>query len=110
ISKPAPTPFDALPAYDSYLRCPPKWHQLADAAVAADGAVFPLVRQSRLTCDPAEADWGLRYSTPVVTVVLPYLGDVHELASLLRDMAMREHLHGDDATALELIRDVRHIA
>ena len=109
INAAAPSPANSSPSVEpEYPPYPRRWHRLADRAVAANGKAFPLVRRAR-ACDPARADWGLRYRTPTLAMLLPHVQGARELANLVADAAVREHLNGDDAAALELIRDVRHI-
>lgn len=93
--------------FGGYPPFPPEWHKLADAAVAANGAVFPLVRQARVH---DAFDWGQRISSPSSSARFDHLFPSRELTYLLTDAALREHLRGNDAAALELIRDARHLA
>lgn len=99
-------PASSMLVYQGYPPFPPAWHQSIDQAVAVHGAVYPLVRQAR---QGTRADYGIRVTTPAVAVLLPHLNSQRQLALLLADTALRSHLQGDDAAALELVRDLRVI-
>lgn len=101
------SPASTALTYRDYPPYPPAWHALADAAVAANGPVFPLLRRAR-ACDAA--DWRVRLSSPVSLVRLPMLNQMRGLANVTGDAALREHVRGNDAAAVELLRDVRHLA
>ena len=93
--------------FPEYPPFPPKWHQLAEADAATNAAVFAPLRQARAH---DEADWGIRFRSPLLMVMLPTLNQLRGLANFAGDAALREHLRGNDAAALELVRDVRHVA
>lgn len=103
VENPASSNFD-FPEYPPY---PPRWHKMADASVAANGLVFPPLRLARLR---DEADWGTRFGSPMIAVPLPTLNPSRDLANFATDAALREHVRGNDAAALELVRDVRHLS
>jgi hypothetical protein len=81
------------------------WENLASKSVAASAKTFPLARRARAF---DRFDWGTQYKKPATAVLLPYLNNARELANTLGDAALYSHLHGDDATALETMRDLRH--
>jgi hypothetical protein len=83
------------------------WDTMAAASVAANPEGFRLVRQAR-TLD--QSDWGTRFKSPGFSVLLPHLNGARHLAHTISDAALYAHFHGDDATALEMIADVRHEA
>jgi hypothetical protein len=93
--------------YPSYLPFPPRWHKMEDKSVATNGEVLRLMRQAR---GYTRFDWGVRFSTPANAVVIPHLNKARHLANLVGDAALHAHVHGDDAEALERIRDLRHAA
>jgi hypothetical protein len=103
--------FPDTPASTSYsFTVPPygnQWDSLAEQSVKKNARVFPLVRRAR---DFAEADWGTRMKRPIIATLLPHLNDVRQLANVLGDAALYAHFRGDDAAALETVRDVRHEA
>lgn len=92
-----------FPQYPPY---PAKWHELADRAVATNGKAMALARQARQF---PVADWKINLTSPLIRR-LPRLGNARNLANLLGDAALREHLRGNDHEALELIADIRHQA
>src|SRR5215207_7112344 len=47
---------------------------------------------------------------PIVATLLPHLNDARHPANTAGDAALYAHLNGDDAAALETIRDVRHLS
>lgn len=94
VTFPTAWPFDAT------------WDQMAGQAVAAHANLFPLVRQAR---SRTRADFGIRAKTPGVSVLLPQLNALRTTANLVSDAALWAHFQGDDAAAIETIRDVRAI-
>ena len=50
-------------------------------------------------------DWGLRFSSPAIFVVLPQLSSQRGLARMLGRFSAYYHSIGDDAAAVELLRD-----
>ena len=51
-------------------------------------------------------DWGLSFSAPMITTLLPDLSPTRQLASLIAGKAIVAHAAGDDAEAIESLRDV----
>ena len=92
--------FDA--AYTPYS---PNWHAVAGPSVAANAKVFPLARQARAQ---DKFDFGVTFATPAVVTSPGPLDPLRILANTLRDSAEWAHEMGDDAAALETIRDMRH--
>ena len=86
---------------------PAQWHAMADAAAAANAAALAPLRQARAH---DAADWGVGVRSPTSPPLFPLLNQARGLANTSGDAAMREHLRGNDAAALELARDVRHLA
>src|SRR5688572_13955551 len=62
-----------------------------------------LVRQAR---DRKHVDWGIRPATPMVSLLLPHLSPMRRLAFLIHSLILFEHVEGQDAAALEHVRDV----
>ena len=84
------------------LPYPPQWHQVAAAAVKANAAVYPLVRQAR---QQTRVDWGAQYSVSNLFALFPSFSGSRRLAILLGDTALYHHFRGDDAAALQCIQD-----
>jgi hypothetical protein len=100
-------PHQSSGEFTEYPPFPPAWHKLAGEMVAANGPVFPLLREARAH---DAFDWGMRLPTPASAVLLPHLNQSRGLCNFLTDAALREHASGNDAAALELIRDARHVS
>jgi hypothetical protein len=103
----AHSPSQSALEYVEYPPYPAEWHELANASVASNAAALPLLRQAR--AHPA-SDWGGRFSSPAVAPMPPALNWTRGLAMFGADAVLLEHLRGNDAAALELARDVRHVA
>jgi len=56
-----------------------------------------------------QADWGQVYRTPLIGVMLPSLNNARQLATMLGYAALASHLDGDDAEAIECVRDILHL-
>ena len=94
----------------SYPPFPPygtAWDKTAQKSVIASAIAFPLARRAR---DFDRFDWGTRIPQPSVNTLLPHLNGARNLANTLGDAALYAHVHGDDAAALETMRDLRHVA
>jgi hypothetical protein len=84
-----------------YPEAPPfgaEWDRVAKESWEKNAAVFPLVRQARLAA--AKAPW------PHGADDLHYLNTCRNLANIVGDAAMYQHLQGDDRAAVELVRDL----
>ena len=93
--------------YPGYPPFPARWHKMEDKSVATNSEVFRLVRQAR---GYSRFDWGLRVSTPSSSAAIPHLNKARHIANIVGDAALHAHVHGDDAEALERVRDLRHAA
>lgn len=93
--------------FPEYPPFPPEWHKLAGEMVEGNGPVFPLLRQARAH---DQFDWGVRVRSPAFQVLLEFLNPSRDLCNFLTDAALREHVNGNDAAAIELIRDARHVS
>jgi hypothetical protein len=95
--------------YSGYPPFPPAWHQMMDQAMAADAAVFPLVRSARKF---EVADWGTRLGSDgkFPSSILNYISGMRDLAWLLADAAEDAHLRSDDARAIQYVFDLLHLA
>ena len=94
-------------AYPSYPPFGAQWEAAAEKSVAGSARTFPLARQARAF---EQVDWGWRMRRPATATLLPHLNEARHLANTVGDAAMYAHVNGDDAAALETVRDVRHIA
>lgn len=73
--------------------------------IAANVKSLPQTRMSR---SKARVDWGVRFTQPLVNItgaVLPLLSAQRELGRLLWVAAVWQHRAGDDAAAVETLRD-----
>jgi hypothetical protein len=94
-----------FPAYPPFGA---QWEQLAVAAEKWNLQTLALARQARQF---DRAVWVQLSPRPiVVTLRLPYLNNCRALANLLADTAELIHLRGNDAEAIERVRDVIHLA
>ena len=92
------------PAYPPYGA---PWETMAEKSVAGSAKVFPLVRRARAF---GRFDWGTRMRRPAPATLLPHLNGARHLANTVGDAALYAHVNGDDAAALEALRDVRHLS
>jgi hypothetical protein len=86
--KPEPRPPQQDPIQDdpAYLQqCEPAFNLLHKAAQAK------------------RADWDVKLTSPAFNMLLPHLGDMRQLTSLLDDAARRAHTAGNDRLAMKLI-------
>jgi hypothetical protein len=98
------SPSSSSMSYPDSFPFPPRWHRMADRSVEGNQPVLALVRKAR---GFRRFDWGVRVEMPV-TMPWDYLSGVHNLANLGGDAALHAHVNGDDAAALEYVRDVMH--
>lgn len=102
IWSPAASPL----AFADYPPFSAEWTRLETASYAFNAPARALVREAR---SRTVANW------PVLHLQggkldMSYLNGCRNLANELSDAAMFQHLHGDDAEAIETIRDVMHLA
>lgn len=82
------------------------WPQNAAAVrqvVAANAESLALIRTAR---SKETADWGYRLTSPLLGMLLPRLGEQRQLARLALAAALDQHARGDDAEAVESLRDI----
>src|SRR5436190_374255 len=82
---------------------PPRFRWLIRLALAS----IALARQAR---SHPHVDWGIPLTRPSFSILLPSLNTSRNLANLLADAALHAHLHGDDAEAVERLRDLHYLA
>jgi hypothetical protein len=77
--------------------------KILDGLIAANARTIALCRTA---ADLPQANWGLKLHSPVMNVLLPALNWQRGLANMLRYAEVDHHLHGDDAQAVEDLRDI----
>src|SRR5207249_1927930 len=92
---------DALPIY--YLPFPKFWIPMTQKVMQANPEALRLARQAPRH---EQIDWGIKYSTPVNSVLLTHLNKQRGLANFLGDAAIYEHLQHNDAGALDHIEEL----
>lgn len=94
--------------YQSYPPYTPQWYAMAKAAMEASPNALKLAREARAH---PRADWRTTYTTPIVSNIYDRrLTSARNLANLISDTALYQHLQGNDAEAIELIMDVLAMA
>lgn len=96
--------------FPDYPPFPPPWRSMIDAAMAANAQPLRLAREARSRND---AVWLQVPPAPIEAHLgadLTFLNSQRALANLLADAAMADHIDGNDAEAIERIRDVFHQA
>lgn len=84
---------------------PKEWHALEDASYSFNAPAHALVREARSF---NKANWP---SAPVGGKEdFRYLNGCRAVANEVADAAVQEHLKGDDAAAVESVRDLLHLA
>lgn len=94
-----------LSDFNDFPPYPPAWHQLERSAFAFNAPARALVRQAR-ACTIAH--WPEEISGGKLD--FRYLNGCRALANDIADAAMYEHLEGNDAAAIESVRDLLHMA
>jgi hypothetical protein len=90
--------------YVGYPPYPFAWQRMEEADFAANAQARSLAHQARSI---AQANWPKRTPAHPHT---SYLNDCRNLSNELADAAMYKHLQGDDAAAIETLRDDWHLA
>ncbi|MBN2563732.1 MAG: hypothetical protein JXQ75_22675 [Phycisphaerae bacterium] len=73
----------------------------------ANGETLKLIRQAR---DLPEADWGIRFTSPLINIMLPSLTPHRELARIASLAAALQHQQGNHAAAIETLLDIHAMA
>jgi hypothetical protein len=68
---------------------------------------FALIRAAR---GRKEVEWGHRFTHPVYATMLPWVSNERRLSTLLQWSTLYHHTAGDDASALEAVRDMLMLA
>jgi hypothetical protein len=71
--------------------------------VRANAEALKLMRQAR---DLPNADWGVRFTSPLIHFLLPPLSQQRELGKFARTAALFRHQDGDHAEAIETLLDI----
>jgi hypothetical protein len=77
------------------------------ALVEGNPKVFPLVESAT---KKRGVNWGVRFRTPVINVLLPDLQMQRDLTRFLQMDAMLAHTDGDDARAVRRVREMLFVA
>jgi len=107
LNRTVQSPANSQIDYDGYPPFPPRWHKLADRAIPANAPSLALMRRAR---GYSRFDWGVAAASPAYAILLRHLNEARELANFTGDAALYFHVHGDDAEAVEFLRDVLHEA
>lgn len=75
--------------------------------VQAERDVLEKVRGARGKTD---ADWKIPYQSPMLSTLLPHLNVLRSVANVSRAAAVHERINGNDAAALEHVRDILAVA
>jgi len=102
IMSPAASPLD-YPEYPPYSA---EWHRLETASYAFNAPARALVHEAR-SRDTANLPPLLNADR---AINVGYLFDCRNLANEIGDAALEQHLHGDDASAIESLRDLLHLS
>jgi hypothetical protein len=89
--------------YSSYPPYPKAWYTMADASAKANRAAFDDAREARRH---PRAQWLNNYASPLLNVSLRHLSGMRNLANHVSDNALLGHFNGNDAEAIDGIRDV----
>jgi hypothetical protein len=89
--------------YNGYPPFSRKWFAMSEASAKANQGAFDLVREAR---KHPRVQWSSTYASPLITVILPHLNGMRDLANHVGDNALLKHFSGDDADAIESIKDI----
>ena len=89
----------------------PRFHdshrEEALAIIELNGGVLRLLRQAR---ERERVDWGVRFKSPLMNLMLPALSPQRNLAKFGCSAAYAQFRDGDHAAAIETLRDVGKLA
>ena len=100
------SPAESGLVYNDYPPFPPQWHQMEKASYEFNAPAFALAHQAR---SRNVAHWPPLHG-PDGQIAMGYLHGSRELANELADAALQQHINGDDAAAVESLRDLLHLA
>ena len=105
---PGMSPANSSLEYAPYPPFGAAWEGAAAVSESRNAAVFPLARRARAL---PRAQLNASYASPMFATLLPALNTSRKLANTLGDGALYQHLvAGNDAEAVERLRDVLHLA
>ena len=81
--------------------------QSAQKLLDANAKTFKLLRQAR---SRNGCDWGVRMRSPFFAIMMPHLSGQRKLTLLTGEAAQYHHQMGNDASAVEFLRDMQTIA
>ncbi|HEX5245061.1 MAG TPA: sigma-70 family RNA polymerase sigma factor [Tepidisphaeraceae bacterium] len=93
-------------AFGDHPPYPARWNRLETTSFAFNASARALVRETRAR---TVANWPALHLQGG-KLDMSYLNGCRNVANELGDAALFEHLHGDDAEAIETVRDVMHLA
>lgn len=93
--------------YPAYLPMSGEWYAMAEKARNGNWPALALVRQAKQF---SGVDWKIRYKTPMINTLLSGLNGMRHLANLVGDVALYEHLQGNDAEALVRLEELFHLS
>ena len=67
----------------------------------------PALAKVRAARGKRDADWKIRFQAPLISTLLPHLNEQRNVAELCRLAALEARLNGDDAAAVEHLRDIQ---
>jgi len=102
------TPSESALEYRGYPPFPPEWIKLAAASEVANVSMFAFARQAR-SLPVGRTGGNDPNRTPPNVLIGRYVG-ARQLANHLGDGALYVHLQGDNAEAIERIRDILHLS
>jgi hypothetical protein len=70
--------------------------------IAANTETLRLVREAR---GKSGSEWGIRYTSPMINILLAHLSPQRALAKFLCATALLQHHNGDDASAVQTLQD-----
>ncbi len=76
------------------------------AIIGANSEVLSLLRRAR---QMERADWGIRFTSPMINMRLPHLSEQRRLSQLARSAAIVQQQQGDHAEAFETLADIQPI-
>jgi hypothetical protein len=106
IAKLNPNAMSPAASNYTYTEYPPfskKWFAMTEASRSANQPAFDLVREAR---KHPRVQWSNQYASPLMNVVLSHLNGLRNLANHIGDNALLLHFEGNDAEAIESIKDL----
>lgn len=83
------------------------WQTLVERSEAENAGAFAFAREAR---GHDAVDWGWKFRSPAIAILLPSLNDSRQLTNVVADGAERSFFVGDSREGLERIRDILQLA